>query len=332
MYYCLPISLFFVINIFYSSYSLQKEYYPALHCIMFQPSPFFYETYGTHFPKLLQARVRFGPTPKDIKQTFYTVLVENMPPFTLVLQCVNVPIYRDAVSPIPATLFYMEQLKSRKPSRSKGTQTENCDDTEVWKYRELIGNLKPLWNESMSTSCESLYRKPTEKLNDLFQTYILNDDAADSTYSFRNTLVKQEPVDFDQGSDLQSNLPVGDWKFEKAVSRRKIRNRIQSVQKLEDTAQNTNDIPSEQNHLTSAPSTSYASVVKSSAAPNADSKSNSNENVTKLDSYKKDPEFQWLDNQFPDLPNTQTEKPAKIDEIFDIAEEFISQEIGINNI
>lgn len=64
--------------------------------MMFQPTPFYHECYGSIFPDLLKAREPFVSFLPDRTNSYYTVTADNMPRFTLVLQEVNLPIYHSS--------------------------------------------------------------------------------------------------------------------------------------------------------------------------------------------------------------------------------------------
>lgn len=61
--------------------------------MMFQPTPFYHEIYGSIFPDLLRSREPFVSFLPDRANSYYTVTADNMPRFTLVLHQVNLPTY-----------------------------------------------------------------------------------------------------------------------------------------------------------------------------------------------------------------------------------------------
>ncbi|XP_050300957.1 uncharacterized protein LOC126739352 [Anthonomus grandis grandis] len=271
-----------------SRYVLQNEYYPALHSVMFQPSPFFHENYGTFFPRLRQARTTSMNCYQQFNHGFFTVSIENMPHFTLIIQCVNVPLHNMYTNLVTnANLAHRLSPKQHKAAFSKAVQTENIESIEYFKYKELIGNLKPLWNDS--SSCESLQSSPKKVDNILFGGFSISTPQP----------LLREP-------------DMAPWEIPKATRRR---NRRKAQTKLaaygEQNKIKTIEGSNQKNDPILLPSLSYASILKSPKAQ---------------ETIIKKTDFQWLDDQFPDLLKTVAIKQEKLDEEFRIAEEFIKQE------
>lgn len=99
---------------YYFRYNLQKEYFGNWRSLVFQPSPFYHVIYGTVFHDLLRARESFMTYLSDRTNSYYTITAGNMPPFTLVLQEVNLPIYH-------FTEFVQVRLASTDLTKSTST-------------------------------------------------------------------------------------------------------------------------------------------------------------------------------------------------------------------
>ncbi|KAL1516733.1 hypothetical protein ABEB36_000601 [Hypothenemus hampei] len=277
-------------------YILQREYYPALQTIMFQPSPFFYQTYGSIFPKLLKTRANLARLPAESIQSFYAVAAEEMPHFTLILQHVNLPTYQYSRSMIPAPLTYLDHMKQRKMTMSKETQTELVGSNEVWKYKELFNNLGPSWNDSYEPSCNS---KPYEELD----TNLEVNDVMEA--------LKRQP-----GTSDNQN-----WNLVKRRPRKKYQNIQLFGNNVNESRRQT---LRERCKMINGPMTqlsTYAEILKCPKGPAVQTKK-----FPQLDMYKKDAEFQWFETQFPDLPRCSETAKVILDENFDLAEELVKQE------
>ncbi|XP_066141586.1 uncharacterized protein [Euwallacea fornicatus] len=142
-----------------SIFNLQKEYYPAMHTVCFQPSPFTYTTYGTIFPCLLRARGPHVDHKKSASSSLYTVVFDQMPHFTLILQQVNLPTYQYSRHIIiPAPLAQVDQRPMKRSTSSRSTQTDSLTDIqELWRCRDIWSNVMSLWSSPLpSTLSESI--------------------------------------------------------------------------------------------------------------------------------------------------------------------------------
>ncbi|XP_066251416.1 uncharacterized protein [Euwallacea similis] len=149
-----------------SIFSLQREYYPAMHTVCFQPSPFTYTTYGTIFPCLLRAREPHVDHRGSTSSSLYTVVFDQMPHFTLILHQVNLPTYQCSRHIIiPAPLAHVNPGPMKKSTSSRSTQTDSLTDIqELWRCRDMLTNVMSLWSSPLPSTASEPTNSPVYPL------------------------------------------------------------------------------------------------------------------------------------------------------------------------
>ncbi|KAF7274414.1 hypothetical protein GWI33_012922, partial [Rhynchophorus ferrugineus] len=269
-------------------YSVHDESYPAFYSILFQPSPFSYDTYGTQFPQLLQL------LPTELNRKYFTASLDHMPTFSLILHQVNLPLY------IPLTTIAVIQSRSdayqvRRMSSHKSTQTEDRSMLEIWRCKEIIGSLKPLWDDLNLSENTNL---------DLSYSSILGYNQ--SLISNTSTQTVEELPLKEQDNEYDVQWPC--CGFQKTVGKRRRKKMPTSpVSALPQT-----------NSTEQAASFTYAAAVKQPS-------SRKKKMIKKYDKVDDNPDLLWIETQVSEQKDSLTEE--QIGEQFDIAEEFIREDL-----
>ncbi|XP_030750014.1 uncharacterized protein LOC115877827 [Sitophilus oryzae] len=225
----------------YCRYNVYKEAYPAPASVVFQPNPFFYDTYGSQFPELLQY------LPSDMNPKSFCVPLEHTPNFSLILCHVNLPLH------LPTTTLSLVQsrpdVRLRKIMCHKGTQTEDSSSLEIWKCQEIIAGLKPLWNDLD-------IEEASGKGNGIEQYTFpaLNDQEVSTTTSINEDIAQKV-----QEKEYESHWPQ--YQSQKTITKRRRKKKpTPSLVPI-----NTNRPIHHRVKNEHAPNLSYATVVKASS-------------------------------------------------------------------
>ncbi|XP_060520812.1 uncharacterized protein LOC132698636 [Cylas formicarius] len=133
-------------------YNLQREYYPAFQSVMFRPNPLLADSYGTYFPRLLKVRstVLNAEGQNNTSRHTFSVPLDRMPNFTLMLQHVNLPRFCHATQTSAIYPDAVRKMRNQTITFHRATQTTIDEDVEneLQTYQQRVEDLRNLWDES----------------------------------------------------------------------------------------------------------------------------------------------------------------------------------------
>ncbi|XP_056644970.1 uncharacterized protein LOC130450532 [Diorhabda sublineata] len=135
----------FHVSIFSRFYTM-NQYYAPFFTVMFNPSPFFFDAYGTIFKNLIQLRSKqFLSNHREHRQS-WCITNSQMPSFTFIPSYVNLPVFK-----FPTQLYVFNHVQ-RKQNRMMDKSVQTDDGQNV---SGIIVNHFSLNDRSSRTSLQS---------------------------------------------------------------------------------------------------------------------------------------------------------------------------------